>query len=462
MTAPLARVSRWLASITVAWLASAGMIGASAADAGRATGPAALPAGAVVLDHVGATPRLAAIVSPVREFRPDPALAALGRRMFFDSGLSRPAGTSCAACHDPARGWGGGRTGPAGVPLGSRPGHASGRVAPSLAYARYVPPLHFYQDDDALAPAPFGGLTADGRADALARQAALPLLNPDEMNHRDGRDVAAALARAPYAGELAARFGPAALRDGKAALDAAGAALEAFLQSDELAPFSSRYDEHVRGRATLTAQELRGLALFRDPDKGNCASCHQFSHSSTNPARSLFTDFGYDAIGVPRNRALAGKGHDLGLCVTARQRGWPEPQAWCGWFRTPSLRNVALRERFMHNGVFDDLREVLRFYATRATAPQDWYPYRVADRVATPAAHAATAVRAGAKEGGAGVTGVAPFDDLPPALRGNVNVNSVPYNRRPGSAPALDDADIDALLAFLRTLSDRPSGLTRP
>jgi len=387
------------------------------------------------LARVGSTPRLDEIISPVREFQPDPALAALGKRLFFDGGLSRPAGTSCAVCHDPSHGYSGLNGGRDGVARGSRPGHFSPRNTPSLLYVRYVPPLYFYQDDDALAPAPFGGLMADGRADTLARQAALPLLNPDEMNNRTGADVAASLARAPYATEFAARFGPRALHDGATALAAAGAAIEAFLQSDEMAPFTSRYDDFVRGRGQLGAEELRGMALFRNPDKGNCASCHQFSPTSTNPARSPFTDFGYDAIAVPRNRALVPnrdpRHFDAGLCATARTRGWPEPDAWCGWFRTPTLRNVAERGRYMHNGAFGDLREVLRFYATRATAPDDWYPH--GDR----------------------------FDDLPKAQRGNVNANSVPYNRRPGAPPAFDDAEIDAIVAFLRTLSDRPA-ITRP
>jgi cytochrome c peroxidase len=46
------------------------------------------------------------------------------------------------------------------------------------------------------------------------------------------------------------------------------------------------------------------------------------------------------------------------------------------------------------------------------------------------------------------------YDDLPLELRGNVNVTEVPYNRRPGQAPALTASEIDDLAAFLRTLSD--------
>ena len=80
----------------------------------------------------------------------------------------------------------------------------------------------------------------------------------------------------------------------------------------------------------------------------------------------------------------------------------------------------------MHNGVFSKLRDVVAFYATRSTNPDLWYPH-------------------GAK-----------FDDLPDPYRGNVNTVSLPYNRREGDPPAMDDADIDAIVAFLQTLTDEP------
>jgi cytochrome c peroxidase len=170
------------------------------------------------------------------------------------------------------------------------------------------------------------------------------------------------------------------------------------------------------------------MRLFADPDKGNCASCHSFSPGSTNPSRSLFTDYGYDAVGVPRNRALAANADprhfDLGLCTTAVAKAWPDSAQWCGYFKTPSLRNVAVRARFMHNGALRSLRDAVAFYATRSTDPKRWYP------------------------------GGHLFDDLPAAAHANVNVNSVPLNRRQGSAPALGEADIDALVAFLGTLTD--------
>lgn len=389
-----------------------------------------------VLAQVGPTPQVAARYDPAQaRFAPDAGLVELGRALFHDTRLSNPPGTACASCHDPARAFGPdlrrgmhpGSSSP-GTALGSRPGHFGARSAPSLLYVRYVPRRYFYQDDDAPSPAFFGGLMADGSADTLAEQVRLPLLNPDEMNNRSPARLLQRLRANGVAGSLVERFGPDVRSQPETLLRALGTALQAYLQSDELAPFSSRFDQQLRGQSVLTAAELRGLALFKNPDKGNCASCHSVSDTASRPERSLFTDFGYEALAAPRNRALAPnrdpRHFDHGLCQTARQLRWPEPDQWCGYVRTPGLRNVALRQSFMHNGSLRSLREVLDFYNTRGTDPRRWY--------------------------GKG----RPFDDVAPRHHGNVNVNSPPINRRPGMPEALSDAEIDDLIAFLRSLTD--------
>ncbi|MDF3833650.1 cytochrome c peroxidase, partial [Cupriavidus basilensis] len=392
------------------------------------------PAGVVNIVGNG-TPNAAVKVDPATAvFRPDAALAALGKRIFFDTRLSEPRGMSCAGCHDPARAFAptlspASLAGPH-VPEGSRPGRFSLRNAPSLLYVRYVPRRHFYQDDDAPYPSPFGGLFADGRADTLAEQARGPLFDPNEMNNGTPASLLRKVDSTELAPALAARFGPAVRTDPEQMVLALGKALEAYLQSDEMAPFSSRFDDYLRRRTPLSTAETRGLALFKNPDKGNCMSCHTLSDTASRPERSLFTDFGYDAIAVPRNRALAAnrdpRHFDNGLCDTARRLRWPEPAQWCGYIRTPGLRNVAVRQSFMHNGVFTTLRDAVAFYNTRSTDPGKWY------------------------------RGGKTFDDVPAAYRGNINVNSTPMNRRPGLAPALTESEIDDIVAFLRTLTDAP------
>ncbi|HDR8919972.1 TPA: c-type cytochrome [Burkholderia vietnamiensis] len=420
--------------------AAAALVGIalSAAPSTRAAPPettllAGAPPSRVVGTIGDGTPQVAGKVDAASaRFAPDPTLVALGRRIFFDSRLSEPRGMSCAGCHDPARAFAptlsaAALAGP-GVPEGSRPGRFSRRNAPSLLYVRYVPRRHFYQDDDAPAPAPFGGLFDDGRADTLAEQIRGPLFDPNEMNNRSPAALLRKVDGTELAGDLAARFGASVRRDPEQLVQALGSAMEAYLQSDEMAPFTSRFDAFLRTRAPLAPAEMRGLALFRNPDKGNCMSCHTLSETSSRPERSLFTDFGYDAIAVPRNRALAAnrdpRHFDNGLCDTAARLRWPEPTQWCGYLRTPGLRNVAVKQTFMHNGVFRTLRDAVAFYNTRSTDPAFWYH------------------------------GARTFDDVPVAYRGNINVNSTPLNRRPGTPPALTDAEIDDIVAFLGTLTD--------
>jgi cytochrome c peroxidase len=372
---------------------------------------------------------LSALAAPAARADDGADLRALGRAIFFDATLSEPRGTSCASCHDPARAFSGVNGSTNGLPRGSRPGHFARRTSPSLLYLRYVPSFRFHQEGDDPQAEPFGGLFWDGRVDnvrALARQ---PLLNPDEMNNADGMAIATKLARAPYAAELTRLVG--APTTAEAALDGVGRALEAFLTSDEMAPFSSRFDAFVRGKGTLTALERRGLALFEDPLKGACSSCHLVDVGSHDPVASLLTDYGYDAVAAPRNaRAPRRREPDLGACEPhGPQTSEPAP---CASFRTPSLRNVAVRASFMHNGTFTRLRDVVAFYATRGTDPKRWYPSGVL------------------------------FDDVPKQFRGLVNVTSPPYDRRPGYPPALTDEEIDAVVAFLGTLTDAAYVKTAP
>jgi cytochrome c peroxidase len=363
-------------------------------------------------------------------------LVALGRQLFFEPGLSEPGGTSCASCHDPVHGYAGNHGSTTGVARGSRPGHFARRNTPSVLYLKYVPRFHYHQDEDALQPSAFGGFFWDGRADSIAALVMQPLTNPEEMNNRDGRAIVRKLRAAGYAGRFQETLGVSLDADAAAdtaagcdqVVSALGGALQAFLTSPQMAPFSSKYDAYIRGRAVLAPAEARGLALFKDPDKGNCASCHLLTVTSPTPERSMFTDYGYDAVAVPRNRKLPSTqradAFDLGLCERTDQQVPSSDQRWCASFRTPSLRNVAVRSAFMHNGAFTKLRDVVAFYATRAVDPMRWYRSKVK------------------------------FDDLPARLRGQVNVNSIPYNRRVGDVPALDDRDIDALVAFLGTLTD--------
>ena len=363
----------------------------------------------------------------------EPALAALGRKLFFDPALSASGRLACSSCHDPHYAYGPppGKAIAVGGPSMDRPGT---RAVPSLRYLRDAPPFateHHFVDGDV---GPVGGFTWDGRAASLHEQALIPLLAANEMANRSPADVAAKLARAPYAGEFRAAFGAGIFRDPERAFAAAMRALEAFQQvPSEFFPFSSRYDAFLRGEVELTLEEERGVALFKDPAKGNCASCHTvLSHDGRPP---LFTDFDLLNVGVPRNRRIAANADpgyfDLGLCGPARQ-DLATHREFCGFFRAPTLRNVASRDAFFHNAAFGTLRAAVEFYVKRDTSPELFYP-RNADG------------------------SIHKFDDLPPGIPDNVD-HDPPLDRLPGAAPALSDAEIDDLVAFLRTLTDRDVG----
>jgi cytochrome c peroxidase len=359
-----------------------------------------------------------------------PERSALGRALFFDENLSEPAGTSCASCHDPARGFASGRRSRTGTAHGSRPLHVARRNTPSLLYLKFVPKFHFRWEEDAALPDAVGGYFWDGRSDSLAELVRQPLLDADEMNDGDAATAVAKLRQSSEGAALQSAFGF-DWDDSEAVLRGFGQALEAFMTSDAFAPFSSKYDAYIRGQRALSPLEKQGLALFRDASKGGCDVCHKMNDASPDPRRSLFTDFSYDALAVPRNRKLPGnrdRTHfDLGLC-THPERHFPmSPELWCGSFRTPSLRNVALRTSFMHNGAFSQLRDVVSFYATRGTMPKRWY------------------------------SGGAPFDDLPTLYQPRVQKDRAPYDRKLGERPRLDDHEVDASVAFLTTLSDAVS-----
>jgi cytochrome c peroxidase len=376
------------------------------------------------------------IYSRAEAFRRAAALSELGRRLFFEPALSASGKLSCASCHSPDHAFGPPNELP--VQFGGADLRQPGlRAVPSLKYLQAVPQFteHFFESEDdgdeSVDNGPTGGLTWDGRADRGSEQARVPLLSPFEMANTDSAAVVRQAKKAGYGPALRALFGAAALKSKDAAFAAILKALETYEQEPAtFYPYSSKYDAYLAGKASLTEQESRGLALFNDPAKGNCAFCH-ISKRGNDGTPPQFTDFGFIAIGVPRNPAIPANADphyvDLGLCGPLRTDLASHPE-YCGLFRTPTLRNVATRHTFFHNGLYHDLKDVIRFYAERDTDPAKFYPKK--------------------PDGSVDV-----FDDLPPPYRANLNTDP-PFDRHLGDKPALNDAEIDDLIAFLQTLTD--------
>ena len=367
------------------------------------------------------------------------ALAALGKQIFEDTSLSRPAGVSCASCHNPATAFQGHNGSPVpAFPRGAQPGAMGARNTPSILYASFTPPFAFVDDTDPdtgeTSKIPLGGQFLDGRADSLAAQVEGPLLNPREMNGGSKAEIVAAARRGAYAQQMRAIWGEGIFDDDNRAFAALAASLAAYEASPVFRPFSSRFDDYLRGNGSLSARELEGFELFKDPEKGNCLACHVGKVESREPADWLFTDFTYDALGAPPHPA-ADAAPDLGLCQQPglAERAPPEVdiERFCGAFKVPSLRNVAVTGPWLHNGAVDSLRKVVAFYATRDLEPARWYPTVAGE--------------------------VRKFGDLPVRYHPNVNTDEPPYDRKPGETARLSPAEIDAITAFLETLTDRPA-----
>ena len=363
----------------------------------------------------------------------DDAKAAVGRAIFFDTSLSASGRMSCATCHSPRYAYG-----PPNALAVQRGGPGmelqGARAVPSLRYVLNRTPIwsipYVASQAERILEGeepPRGGFGWDGRFNTLHDQASFPLLAPNEMANESPEAVVTELRRATYAGEFRKVFGADIFNDPARAYAAALGAIERFELSDpSFHPFTSKFDDYLDGKSELTAQELRGKALFDDPRQGNCAVCH-LDRQGADGSHPLFTDYQFEALGVPRNPEIAANAtasyHDQGVCGPLRS-DQAQQTRYCGLFKTPTLRNVATRGAFFHNGRFHTLREALRFYVRRDTDPKLWYP-------------------------------TAKFDDLPAGVRGNVDVIDKPLTLKEGEAPMWSDAEIDDVIAFLETLTDR-------
>jgi cytochrome c peroxidase len=301
----------------------------------------------------------------------------LGKKIFFDKNLSTPAGQACADCHAPEVGFTNPETS-LPVSQGVYPDRFGKRNDLSAAYASFIPEFHY----DAAKKSYIGGCFWDGRAKNLVEQAKGPFLNSLEMANPDGAAVVEKVRKADYVAAFKEVFGQDSLKDPNQAYNLIAEAIADYEKSSELNQFSSKYDLYVKGKVKLSEQELQGLALFEK--KGNCAACHPASPGKDGTP-ALFSDFGYDNLGIPKNaespyyylaKSLNPDGVnavDLGLGSVLKD------PAQNGKFRTPSLRNAAKTLPYSHNGFFKTLRQIVAFYNTRDVGP--WPPPEVPENV---------------------------------------------------------------------------------
>ncbi len=364
-------------------------------------------------------------------------MAVLGRKIFFDEHLSASGKQSCATCHDPAHAYAPANT--LAVQLGGAQLDQQGaRAVPSLRYVLNRTPSWHQPYVASLGEriregleSPSGGFAWDGRFNTLHEQAAFPLLAQNEMGNASEQDVSEKLSHADYAAAFRKTFSAAIFASPHEAYQKALLAIEQFEIDDaSFHPYSSKFDAYLDGKAKLTEQEARGLALFNDPNKGNCASCH-LDTNGADGSHPLFTNYQHEALGVPRNAEIKANAdpnyYDKGVCGPTRT-SLTNHADLCGLFKAPTLRNVASRGAFFHNGRFHTLKEALEFYVQRDTNPERWYSHSGHD--------------------------IVKFDDLPASERENVDIIDLPLDRERGGKPVWNTQDIDDVIAFLKTLTD--------
>lgn len=320
---------------------------------------------------------------PSNRYGDDPAAAALGRALFFDTRLSGNGKVACATCHDPAKDF------QDGIALAKGVGTADRRTMP-IAGTQYTPWLFW-----------------DGRKDSQWAQALGPLESPVE--HGTDRTHIAHVVAANYGAAYAQVFGPlpdvsalpahaspVANADAWNALAPAqqdavnrifanvGKAMAAFerrIQFNE-----SRFDQYAAAvrdgtsiANTLSADEVAGLRLFLG--KGECINCHNgplfsdgyFHNTGVPAAKTLPRD---DGRAAALAKVLADPFNCLGPYSDAGPRDCRELRfiatddaAMLRAYKTPSLRSVAQRAPYMHAGQFATLEEVLAHYSRAPNAP---------------------------------------------------------------------------------------------
>ncbi|TPI21096.1 cytochrome-c peroxidase [Mesorhizobium sp. B4-1-1] len=253
-------------------------------------------------------------------------LVGLGKKLFFDSSLSRTGTTSCATCHDPKFGYADPR--PHSISDG---GIIQSRNAPSLYNVGFLPSVMW-----------------DGRFRTLEDQVSGAFHESGEM----GEDVASAVLALKSNREYVSLFRN--VFDEEPNAEDLGTALASFERS--LVSGNSAFDHYLFGgdAGALDALEIKGLEVFST--KGGCLNCHDVFHPEFNAlggGLALFSDFRYHNLGV---------GYQWGRFRDPGRYAWSRDETEWGEFRTPFLRNLTLTAPYMHDGSLGTLEEVVDFY----------------------------------------------------------------------------------------------------
>ena len=275
---------------------------------------------------------------PVPEDNPlTPEKVELGMLLFFDARLSADGSLACVSCHLPDQGWA------THTPLSpAYPTNMERRLSPTLINVAYNKALLW-----------------DGRAGLLEKQALGPIQNPLHMNQNLDLLIEKLQAIPDYADRFQKVFGTAVNPE------TLGKALAAFQRT--LITRNAPFDRYMAGDHRAMAENaVRGMALFKG--KARCILCHHGPN---------FTDSQFHNLGVPDAPLLSHPLVQAAIRFDAKRMNVPDyaqvkedlgrylvtkEDKDKGAFKTPTLRNVAQRDPFMHNGAFHSLEEIIDFY----------------------------------------------------------------------------------------------------
>jgi cytochrome c peroxidase len=382
----------------------------------------------------------------------------LGKELFFDK-ISDPDWMSCATCHAPETGW----TGPVAginqhgaVYRGAVPTRFGNRKPPSSAYATLSPIFHYDNKEKLFVGGNFwdGRATGEDLGNPAADQARGPFLNPVEQNNPNKQAVLDQVCKGNYADLFVnvfqmkyPDFDPCDPANVEMAYDFVALSIAEYEDSSEVNQFSSKYDAYKQGMIDLTEQEKWGMELFNG--KAMCVLCHARDGQGPN-GEDLFTDFTYDNLGVPRNPEnpfydMDKEFLDDGSPINPEGMDWVDPglagflktrPKWdnkapenMGKHKVPTLRNVGkgfgdgFPKAYAHNGYFKSLKSIVHFYNTRDVKE------KCPDKFTT--------------EKDALMMDCWPEPEVPQ----NVNTDEL-------GDLGLTDAEEDAIVAFMKTLSD--------
>ncbi len=341
--------------------------------------------------------------------------AALGENLFFDATLSKNKTQSCSTCHDPDHAFIDARLNTSGkigaVSLGDNGTSVGTRNTPTAAYAKFSPLFHQgsrqrLNSQQTDYQGFIGGQFLDGREPDLKGQAGGPPLNPVEMGMPDKASVVARIKEnTSYVDAFKRFYGDTIFDSDDDAYAKMTVSIAKFEKTAQFSPFDSKYDRSLADPSLLSLKEAFGKSLFFSQQFTNCATCHQLRANSH--AEETFTSYEYHNIGVPINGNVDNGLFDKTTIETDK-----------GKFKVPTLRNVAVTEPYMHNGIFQNLSTVIEFY----------------DHFLTDSTHINNPE-----------TGQAWQDAEMPAT---VSLTELQDGRK------MDTAKVEAMVCFLRTLTD--------